>query len=237
MAKAFDSLDHRFIRAVFKFFGLGERIITWLNLLGNQRQASIILSETQNSKPFNLETGRAQGDNLSPYIFNFCEQILIFKLELDTRLLRIPRQPALRAANEGGVYSAESCRETDTNESLADDNTVLTVIDRLSLITIRDILHDFALFSGLHCNFDKTALLPIFPPTRQELDWIAEAGFTVVDKIKLLGAEITSDVSALHENFERIFEKMITTANFWGPDLNFPFQVGLRLPKLFWFHN
>jgi hypothetical protein len=114
------------------------------------------------------------------------------------------------------VYSAESCRETDTNESLADDNTVLTVIDRLSLITIRDILQDFALFSGLHCNFDKTALLPIFPPTRQELEWIAEAGFTVVDKIKLLGAKITSDVSALHENFERIFEKMITTANFWS---------------------
>jgi hypothetical protein len=90
------------------------------------------------------------------------------------------------------------------------------VIDRLSLITISDILQDFASFSGLHCNFDKTAILPIFPPTRQELEWIAEAGFTVVDKIKLLGAEITSDVSSLHENFERIFEKMVTTANFWS---------------------
>jgi hypothetical protein len=59
-------------------------------------------------------------------------------------------------------------------------------------------------------------LLPIFPPTRQELEWITEAGFTVVDKIKLLGAEITSDVSDLHDNFERIFEKMVSTANFWS---------------------
>jgi hypothetical protein len=34
MAKAFDSLDHEFIRAVYRFFGLGEQIINWLNLLG-----------------------------------------------------------------------------------------------------------------------------------------------------------------------------------------------------------
>jgi hypothetical protein len=107
-------------------------------------------------------------------------------------------------------------RETDINESLADDNTVLSLINKNSLLTIRDILQDFSSFSGLHCNFDKTSLLPIFPPTVQELEWINEAGFTVVEKIKLLGADITSDVAALTDNFERIFEKMVNTANFWS---------------------
>jgi hypothetical protein len=216
MAKAFDSLDHKFIKSVYKFFGLGDGITAWLDLLGNNRQASIILSDTHNSKPFKLGTGRAQGDNLSPNIFNFCEQILIFKLELDPRLQKIPRQPALWINPGDGVYSAESCRETDINESLADDNTVLSVINKNSLLTLRDILQDFASFSGLHCNFDKTSLLPIFPPTVQELDWIREAGFTVVNKIKLLGADITSDVAALTENFDRIYDKMVSTANYWS---------------------
>jgi hypothetical protein len=43
MAKAFDTLNHKFIEQVYKFFGLGENIIKWLLLLGNQRQACITL--------------------------------------------------------------------------------------------------------------------------------------------------------------------------------------------------
>ena len=42
------------------------------------------------SRNFNLERGRPQGDNISPNTFNFCIQILIFKLELDPGILGIP---------------------------------------------------------------------------------------------------------------------------------------------------
>jgi hypothetical protein len=134
MAKAFDSLNHEFIKAVYKFFGMGENIIKWLSLLGNRRQTCIIMDPT-NSPFFDIETGSAQGDNPSPNIFNFCEQILIFKLELDSRIIRIPRTVPVRIIQREGVYSAESNRETDTNESLADDNTVLSMIDRNSLFS------------------------------------------------------------------------------------------------------
>jgi hypothetical protein len=91
MAKAFDSLDHRFIDQVYKFFGFGDNIIRWLRLLGNSRQACISLDNNINSRYFDLGSGRPQGDNISPVTFNFCEQILIFKLELDPILERIPR--------------------------------------------------------------------------------------------------------------------------------------------------
>jgi hypothetical protein len=131
MLKAFDTLNHNFIKAVFKFFNLGNYLTNWLNILGNKRQASIILEDGHFSKTINLGTDRAQGDNLSPFIFNFCEQILIFKLELDNRILQIPR-PIPAQLNLGvGVYIAESNRETGKNESLADDNTVLTLINPL----------------------------------------------------------------------------------------------------------
>jgi Reverse transcriptase (RNA-dependent DNA polymerase) len=98
MAKAFDTLDHKFITEVYKFFGFGENIIKGLNLLGNGREACIILADNKNSSFFSLGTGRPQGDNISPTTFNFCEQILIFRLELDLGIERIQR-PRLNLVN------------------------------------------------------------------------------------------------------------------------------------------
>jgi Reverse transcriptase (RNA-dependent DNA polymerase) len=94
MAKAFDTLDHDFINEVYKFFGMGPNIIKWLNLCGNQRTACIILDNNVYSRQFRLGCGRPQGDNTSPTTFNFCEQILIFKLELSQEIMRISHNPA-----------------------------------------------------------------------------------------------------------------------------------------------
>jgi hypothetical protein len=69
MAKAFDSLNHDFIAAVYRFFGLGDNIIKWLQLLGNSRLASIMLNRGKSTPTFAIETGSAQGDNPSPNIF------------------------------------------------------------------------------------------------------------------------------------------------------------------------
>jgi Reverse transcriptase (RNA-dependent DNA polymerase) len=125
MAKAFDTLDHRFIDEVYKFFGLGPVISRWLQLCGNGRQACIILDNETYSRNFDLGSVRAQGDNVSPMTFNFCEQILIFKLELDPLIQRIPRNN-IGIVNAIQPFSHESNRETDTNKSLADDNTALS---------------------------------------------------------------------------------------------------------------
>jgi hypothetical protein len=91
MAKAFDSLSHNFLNAVLKFFRFGDNMIKMLELLGNNRQACILGEDDISSKYFQLGCGRAQGDNLSPNTFNFAEQILIFKIELDDSIKPIPR--------------------------------------------------------------------------------------------------------------------------------------------------
>jgi hypothetical protein len=214
MAKAFDCLDHRFITQVYKFFGLGENMIRWLHLLGNQRRACINLEDNLTSKFFDLGCGRPQGDNLSPITFNFCEQILIFRLELDPLIAKIPRiKPPL--INSVGLFQHESNRETDSNESLADDNTVITLLTRESLMAVKTILHDFGNISGLQCNYDKTVLLPIMEPTNDELLLISEAEFRTVDSIKLLGMDITRHFSDVERNFIRIKNKIIEQVRYW----------------------
>jgi Reverse transcriptase (RNA-dependent DNA polymerase) len=80
MAKAFDTLSHDYLDKVYKFFGFGPSMQRWLSLLGNNREACIALEDGNNSPYFKLETGRPQGDNISPNTFNFGAQILIFKI-------------------------------------------------------------------------------------------------------------------------------------------------------------
>jgi hypothetical protein len=214
MAKAFDSLDHKFILQVYKFFGLGENIIRWLTLCGNQRQACIMLDKNKNSKHFVLGSGRPQGDNLSPITFNFCEQILIFKIELDPRIEKIPYN-ILSRVQSPSPFSFESNRETVCNESLADDNTILTLMTRNSLEKIRETLLDFEKISGLCCNYDKTVLMPVFEPTNEEKIFSDELGFRIVNSIHLLGMDITPNFTDISKNFTKIKEKILLQVRFW----------------------
>jgi hypothetical protein len=67
----------------------------------------------------------------------------------------------VRAVTAPDPFRFESNRETATNESLADDNTVLTLLQPDSLGTIKKMLEDFGEISGLCCNYDKTEPNPL----------------------------------------------------------------------------
>jgi hypothetical protein len=88
-AKAFDTVDHGYMKKVFKFFGFGDRFISWLTTIGTNRKACILLDDGRQSKTFDLGKGTAQGDCPSPLIYNFCAQILIFRIELDPGIRRL----------------------------------------------------------------------------------------------------------------------------------------------------
>jgi hypothetical protein len=191
MAKAFDTLSHKFLKQVYRFFNFGPGTIKWLSLLGKDREACIALDNNKISKYFSLGRGQPQGDNISPNTFNFSDQILIFKLELDPGISRIRNiVPRINNIEITNIFSQESNRETSNNESLADDNTTITILERESLHTVKNILTDFARISGLECNFDKSFVMPTFDPDPDDIRLITELGFTHSDKIKLLGLEI-----------------------------------------------
>ena len=188
----------------------------WLALLGNNRFACIILDGGKMSRHFRLERGRPQGDVISPNTFNFVVQILIFKLELDPDIKKIPRPDPLRLNNnQHAIFMYESNRETGTNESLADDNTTITLLDLESLARVRHILDDFGVISGLRCNYDKSVIMPTYDISDPEKINVETLGFQFKDSITLLGVDINSKLNNIQEISQKIKQKIVSQIAFW----------------------
>jgi hypothetical protein len=215
MAKAFDTLSHRFLREVFRFFKMGPSIIKWLTLLGENRSACLLLDDGNYSRSFDLGRGRAQGDNISPNTFNFGEQILIFIIELDENITGVWKNffiPPHIGTNPDPFFMYKSRGETHKNESLADDNTTLMELSEDNLRCLRDILDKFGALSGLKCNYDKTMVMPVGNTTRIPRKLY---GFSLTNKIKLLGADITNNWEDLEKNFDTVTDKIESLILFW----------------------
>jgi hypothetical protein len=103
---------------------------------------------------------------------------------------------------------------TSKVECFADDNNVLALLDRLGIETIKQILHDFAILSGLQCNVEKSQILIL--GTNTVPDYIIESGFSVANEIKILGFNITRNAGDLWKNIEPAIEKIRNTATFWN---------------------
>jgi hypothetical protein len=107
-----------------------------MDTLGTKRTASIIFDNNSFSRPFNLGTGRPQGDVKSPVEFNVGEQILIFKIELDVNIksvystANIPRSRFQDLAEEEHVFFRdESNAETDKVDAFADDASTVEILE------------------------------------------------------------------------------------------------------------
>ena len=217
MVKAFDSLSNNFLDKVLKFFNFGPNIRRWLALIGNKHTACVLLEDGLTSRIFNLGRGRPQGDNISPNTFNFCMQILIFRIEMDTSIEPVPRAPTAPILNPllPDIFRFESNRETSKNEGLADDNTTLTLIRLDCLRSIKTILEDFSVVSGLVCNFDKTVIMPTNPVDDIIRASIQDLGFTISDSFKLLGLTICRNLDNINEIYSELVTKINSLINFW----------------------
>jgi hypothetical protein len=168
-AKAFDSVDHTFITKTFKFFGFGDRFISWLQTIGTNRRACIILENGVKGPVFNLLKGTAQGDCPSPLIYNICAQILLFKIDLSPEIRRVDFAGPVPVLNQAQVnlpaidqdFENESFYETGKNESFADDSTTCTLLEYADLYFLKKTLEKFSTLSGLKCNFEKTSIMRI----------------------------------------------------------------------------
>jgi Reverse transcriptase (RNA-dependent DNA polymerase) len=223
MQKAFNSVRHDFMREVYKFFGFPENFIKIMEVFTTGRKACIML-DSGLSEEFDLELGSTQGNGPSPLQLNFSEQILIFKVEFDDRIksvfaleyqqtLRLEHRvnktavanfdPAKRGRNE-----YEVTRVTDKAECFADDLSSITPAEAGSINAIKDDLADFASISGLKCNVEISQILPIGFREGSNMDVVINSGFEVVNKIKILGIEITKNFGDLSQNFDGIIEKL-----------------------------
>jgi hypothetical protein len=180
---------------------------------------------------FNLLRGTAQGDCPSPIIYNICAQILILKIELTETIRRIdcpaPVQlPVLidgfnnhpgRAALPNNDFDSESFFQTGKNESFADDSTTCTRLEYEDLSNLKHILNDFALLSGLKCNFEKTSLMRIGDLSGPIDQRILDLGFDIVDSCNLLGFTFSHNFDLGRLNEDKIWDKIRKTIGFWTP--------------------
>jgi exonuclease III len=243
MAKAFDSIRHDFLTEVYKFFGFGIKMIKILEVFTTGRKACIFLEDDKISNEFDLENGSTQGNAPSPLQFNFGEQVLIFKLELDPRIesvfnpnvvrglmginvierpLPIPFSPENR-----GVSFYESNRETDKLEGFADDGTEIGVANEPTLGAIKENLENFEILSGLKCNVDKSLIMALGCDEQIPV-CIINSGFKLVEKVKILGVNITKNFSDLTDNFGGVIEKINSIRNFWSRfNLSLPGRIAI----------
>jgi hypothetical protein len=228
-SRAFDTISHRYMTEVYRFFGFCMNFINMMDTLGTGRTASIIYEDGEISEEFDLETGRPQGDGPSPLQYNMGEEIILLKIELDPRVASVfqheifprfamnlvpdPRRKGLDV-DYNTHLSQESNRETDKADGFADDNSTATLATADSLRYLAEICTTFSEFSGLKSNAEKTTLLRI--GTVRELDEeTRRIGFNLTEEVTLLGMVINRDLSALTETFEEVYTKIVRMVEYW----------------------
>jgi exonuclease III len=247
--KAFDSVNHVFMEEVYKFFGFGPTFTKMVTTLTTGRNACIILDDGNLSEPFPLEGGHTQGNGPSPLLFNFSQQILLFKIEFHPSILSIfpPRMPednnmvrperderdrALEAADEAATPPAPQGNrqiKDDKVEAFADDASVLARASREAGLAIKNILIEFHRISGLQCNFEKSTIMFFGTGTGTDPpEWANELGFAIVESTKVLGCEISCTLSNLDDNFNKMILNVRNIKNFWSRfNLSLPGRIGI----------
>ena len=92
-----------------------------------------------------------QGDVLSPYTFNLCVEILLLKICYTKEL-------------EGVKYAKRESRA----ECFSDDTTVFIKRTEKNLRALVKIITDFSEISGLQANLDKTMVVPLGRPQKED---------------------------------------------------------------------
>jgi hypothetical protein len=188
--KAFDSLSHSYLKNISNFYNFGPNVQRWLILLSMNRAARIVLNSDISTEIFELERGNAQGDTISPFLFNLGYQILLFKLEFDSEIAGIIEPVML--GPDFPPLPAHAPQAPPRVYAMADDATVLMKMDRRSLERIKEILEEFHVISGLSCNVDKTTLMQ-FGSLDPVPENIVTLGFDIQNEIKLLGLKIQNE--------------------------------------------
>jgi hypothetical protein len=229
-SKAFDTISHKYVSEVFRFFGFGPNFINMMETIGTGRTATILFEDGTYSREIELGRCRPQGDGPSPIQYNMGESILLMKIELEPKIasvfnhllapsFTINFNPSRKLKDIENNYvahlSKEKNRNTDKTNAFADDTTVATLANFESLSTLKTVLFDFSVFSGLSCNVEKTTIT-LVGNVGQISQEILNLGFKFVDEFTLLGAKISNNIDDIGNCFNTTLEKINNVRDFWS---------------------
>ena len=171
--KAFDSLIHKFLIAVFTKYDFGEDFIDWIKILLRD-QESCVINGGHTTTYFRLERGARQGDPISAYLF-------ILALELFFILIKSNKNiHGINIFNHDFLYTAYA------------DDTTFFLKDLDSVKNVLEMLNQFYMVSGLRPNFSKCEIAGIGSLKDAK---VALCGLKSLDltkeSIKILGVHIS----------------------------------------------
>ncbi len=200
--KAFDSVEHSFIKKAMEHFNIGPVLVGMVMTLLNDRKACINLGDRY-SGSFKIERGTPQGDRSSPYIFLISVEKLLIRLEL---------------GGDGvltGRYGIDGSGQmvNGIGEAFADDLTAIYKLSEGATRKVLRILEDFSKLSGLCVNKEKTHIMV----TGREWEGNKHIeGIEIKQECRLLGAIIDNKVKNLQQNWDKVIVKIRGLVNNWN---------------------
>ena len=204
--KAFDSVDHRFVRRSLKAFGL-ECFIPIFNTLYKDLRSDILINGAP-IQGYKILKGVKQGDALSCILFIICMEPLIRNLKADQQI--------------EAITSVKLNVNIPKAYSFADDVTVVTKRKDDCVRAIFKVYEAFSKESGLILNAEKTEMLRFNPDKRTdyELD-ISYMGVQHLikssEKIKINGILFLQDTTLREEaNVRKCVDSMERLLKAWS---------------------
>ena len=163
------------------------------NLYSSKKeQRGIHLAGSNLTSRISLEQGVPLGDVIPPYVFIFMVEFLLIKINFSDLIEGITW-----AKNEG------------RSETFADDTTIYIKRSEANLRYCVKFIEDFAGISGLHCNLDKTLVIPLGGNFDVKDVLCPELGLTWKDNFTILGFHIDSKLENLTDNFDKINKRVL----------------------------
>ena len=195
--KAFDSVEHWYIKAIFKKLNL-KNFEKLFDLMYRNQQVDILLNGGT-AGSYNIRNGVKQGDALSCILFILSMEPLIRNISNDTTICAISDKiPKVLA--------------------YADDITCITKPNETNLEKIFRHYDKLTEVSGLKLNADKTEIISKGGPQTYNVNYQGKI-FTLepTSKIKVNGIVLSYDEKELKKlNLEKVYESMSKQLRQWS---------------------
>ncbi len=215
-SKAFDSVEHKAIESILKFFNFGANMVKMVMILLNGRKARVILEEGY-SGDIPINRGTPQGDCSSPYLFIIVIEVLLIKIRtMDGQGVNCCAHIFRRIENMD--------IENLTAEAYADDLTLIFSMGDGVVRIICDIMEGYERCTGLGLNKGKTQLMVCGSD-----NWVIGtkvSEITVVESVSILGIKIDRKLERLNDNWDNATVKMRRYCGFWW---NFGLSISGRV--------
>ena len=175
--KAFDSVAWSFIEKTLVYFNFKNDIIKWIRIFQTNIKSTVIVNGNP-SHWFPIERGCRQGDPISSYIFLLCSEIMAHMIRQNKNI---------KGYTLFGVEYKIA--------QFADDTSLFLDGSKSSFEYCVQTILEYAKFSGLAMNFDKTKAVWFGCEDPPNITYLNHLNFEWNPKsFSLLGVEFTTDL-------------------------------------------